>query len=144
MLNRGFIFFIAFSFSFFLSVKATHNRAGEITYKRVEPFTKVVGGVTVQVFTYSITVIKYTDDGTGIADRCVDTVYFGDGQRGIAPRINGSFGCNCGNLNGQPIGCGVVIISEPSYRVKVNIYTIVHTYPGAGDYLIRTFDPNRK
>ena len=130
-------------------VSATHNRAGEITYKRIPPYSKVESGVTVQVFTYSITVIKYTNDGTSIADRCVDTVYFGDGERGIAPRVNGTAAspcatcCNCPNFNGQPVPCGTVITSSSSYVVKLNIYTIIHTYPGAGDYLIRTLDPNR-
>ena len=73
--------------SFFLllnSARATHNRAGEILYKRIAPFTNTVNGVTVHVYTYSITVIKYTDSGVNVADRCIDTVYFGDGTKGIA------------------------------------------------------------
>jgi gliding motility-associated-like protein len=149
MLSRSWKFFIVFSFVLFSFAKATHNRAGEITYKRIEPFTKVIGGVTVQVYTYSITIIKYTDDGPGIADRCVDTIYFGDGDRGIAPRIKeGMTGCGCGSFNGQAVGCGTLIINESSgsgngYKVKMNVYTIIHTYPGAGSYLIRTLDPNR-
>jgi len=152
MLKRVYILFVIFSFVFFFSSKATHNRAGEITYKRIAPFTKVAGGVTVQVYTYSITVTKYTDDGPGIADRCVDTIYFGDGDRGIAPRING-ITCPsnnpCGFLNTFAITCGSVIITETTssssngYRVKLNIYTIIHTFPGPGSYTIRTFDPNR-
>src|SRR4051812_41880458 len=149
MLGRGFKLFIIFCSLCFSYAKATHNRAGEITYKRIEPFTKVIGGVTVQVYTYSITIIKYTDDGPGIADRCVDTIYFGDGDRGIAPRIKeGMTGCGCGSFNGQAVGCGTLIINESSgsgngYKVKMNVYTIIHTYPGAGSYLIRTLDPNR-
>lgn len=128
---------------FVFSAHATHNRAGEILYKRIAPFTNVVGSTTVNVYTYSITVIKYTDDGPGVADRCVDTVYFGDGTRGIAPRINGLTNCSCGTLNGNAIGCGVIILNTGSYKVKYNVYSIIHTYPGAGSYLIRTFDPNR-
>ncbi|PBQ31714.1 hypothetical protein CNR22_08005 [Sphingobacteriaceae bacterium] len=123
--------------------KATHNRAGEILYKRIAPFTQVKSGVTVNVYTYSITVIKYTDDGQGIADRCVDTVYFGDNTKGVAPRVNGATTCGCGSVNGSAIGCGSLIVNMPSYKVKYNEYTIIHTYPGAGSYLIRTFDPNR-
>lgn len=46
-------------------------------------------------------------------------------------------------LNGQAVRCGSIIISEGSYKVKQNIYTIIHTYPAAGSYLIRSFDPNR-
>jgi len=116
---------------------ATHNRAGEILYKRIAPYTDVVGGVTVPVFNYSITIITYTDDGAGIADRCEDTVYFGDGQRGIAFRTNGN--SNCGGC----AHCGVVIVSDANYKVKINTYTITHQYAGAGSYKIQMFDPNR-
>ena len=117
---------------------ATHNRAGEILYKRIAPFTQVVGNITVQVYTYSITLIKYTDHGNGVADRCVDTIYFGDGARGVAPRINGGTGL-CNDCN----QCGSLIISDPGYNVKINIYTIIHTYSGSGSYLIHSYDPNR-
>jgi len=127
----------------FVSARATHNRAGEITYKRIPPFTKVSGGITVQNYRYLITVTKYTDDGPGIADRCVDTVYFGDNTSGIAPRINGASGCGCGSVNNVAVGCGEMIIEDGKYRVKKNIYTIEHTYAGAGSFLIRSFDPNR-
>lgn len=124
---------------------ATHNRAGEILYTRIAPFTTVVaGGVTVPVYTYSIIIITYTDDGPAIADRCEDTVYFGDGQRGIAKRINNpatgpTLNCGCG----AGVGCGEIIINETNYRVKKNIYRIIHSYTGAGTYTIRFYDPNR-
>jgi len=146
MSGKAFKLFILFGFLCCSYVHATHNRAGEITYKRIAPFTTVTGGVTVQVYTYSITVIKYTDDGNGIADRCVDTVYFGDSERGIAPRINGimcPLNNQCGSVNNIAVTCGSVIINENGYRVKRNVYTIIHTYAGAGSYKIRTFDPNR-
>ena len=119
---------------FFLFVSAygfaTHNRAGEILYKRIAPYTQTLGNITVQVYTYSITVIKYTNNGTGIADRCVDTVYFGDGQRGVAARINGGFltDCDCSN-------CGDLIINTGTYKVKKNIYTVIHTYSGSGSLI---------
>lgn len=137
--NR-FLFFV-FSVAFFASVHATHNRAGEILYKRVAPFSSIVGGVSVPTYSYLITVIVYTDFGQSVADRCADTVYFGDGARGIAKRINGNFsGCNC--YNGQ-VPCGEVIINQANYNVKLNTYTITHVYAGAGNYLIRMYDPNR-
>src|SRR5438552_6320104 len=87
----------------FLRAGATHNRAGEIIYKRIEPFTKVQNGMTLQVYTYLITLTKYTDHGPLIADRCVDTIFFGDGDRGIAARINGvaNPSCNCGTFQNQ-------------------------------------------
>ena len=119
---------------------ATHNRAGEILYVRIAPFSTVVGGVTVPVFTYSITIYTYTDHGPNVADRCSDTIIFGDGTSGIAPRINSDFtvptcqGCT---------KCGQILISDPSFTVKLNTYTITHTYPGAGSYTIQMIDPNR-
>src|ERR1700750_1063705 len=82
------------------ALKATHNRSGEILYKRIAPFSTTSNGVTVPVYTYSITLITYTDDGPGIADRCEDTIYFGDGQKAVPSRMNfpGSAGSisNCG------------------------------------------------
>ncbi len=125
-----------------LQANATHNRAGEITYKRISPFTKTLGtGQVVPVFTYSITITKYTNHGDGIADRPLDTVYFGDNDFQVVRRINGPTGC--GTFEGQPIGCGDIIIQDNGYVVKLNIYTVIHTYNGTGNYLIRTLDPNR-
>lgn len=123
-----------------LTSKATHNRSGEILYKRIAPFTNVVGSTTVQVYTYSITVIKYMDHGASVADRCLDTVYFGDGQNGLAQRINGivSSTCNCGS-----IPCGEIIVNNSGFIVKKNVYSIIHTYTGPGSYLIQSIDPNR-
>jgi gliding motility-associated-like protein len=123
---------------FLFCVKATHNRAGEILYKRVAPFSSMVGGNAVPTYSYLITVIVYTDHGQNVADRCADTVYFGDGTRGIAKRINGTVSGCCGQ-----IPCGDVIINQANYAVKLNTYTITHVYSGAGNYLIRMFDPNR-
>jgi gliding motility-associated-like protein len=138
---------LLFGLLFFISALgfATHNRAGEILYTRIAPFYTIVAGVTVPAYTYSIVIVTYTDDGPGIADRCEDTVYFGDGQRAIAHRLNfpNSSGalsnCGCGSED----GCGNIIISETDYRVKKNVYSTIHTYAGAGNYTIRFFDPNR-
>lgn len=91
---------------------ATHNRAGEITYKRIAPFTTVSGGITVPYYKYLITVTKYTDHGSSIADRCVDTIYFGDGSSDIAARVNGGSGLSCGCPN-----CGTIILSNAGYTV---------------------------
>ena len=49
-----FIFVSAFCYS-------SHNRAGEISYKRVQPFTSLVGGVSVPTYSYLITVTVYSD-----------------------------------------------------------------------------------
>lgn len=136
--------------SFFL--KASHNRSGEITYKRVPPYTKVIPSGTVQAYWYSIRVIIYTDDNTQllgssvpneIFDRCSDSLYFGDGSFAVAERFNGGSPvcagckpCSCPN-------CGELIIKENGYRVKKNIFEFLHEYPSAGSFLIRTSDPNR-
>lgn len=125
------------SLVFALSANATHNRSGEILYKRVAPF----GTNNTPIYTYSITVIKYMDHGATVADRCVDTVYFGDGQKGVAPRINGGTGLNCG-CSGT-IQCGQLIVQQNGYTVKKSIYSILHTYAGAGVYTITSSDPNR-
>jgi gliding motility-associated-like protein len=131
---------LCFLFLSVLTGFATHNRAGEILYKRIAPFTAVAGGITVQVYNYAFTIIKYTNDGPNIADRCEDTLYFGDGSRGVAKRVNGPVGgCQC-----QQTPCGEIIINETSgYRVKKNIYTINHTYAGPGTYRVYSLDPNR-
>ncbi len=118
---------------------ATHNRAGEILYKRIAPFTAVISGVTVQVYNYHFTIITYTDHGNGVADRCEDTLDFGDGTKGVAPRVNGGSSCGCGS----GIYCGVLISTDPSYMVNKSTYTITHTYAGPGNYTVRSFDPNR-
>jgi hypothetical protein len=109
--------------------KATHNRSGEIRYQRIAPFSN---------YTYSITIVKYFDVGSSIADRCVDSVYFGDGGSGIANRINGTGGSCCSTSS-----CGVLIVNESSYKVKMSVYSIVHTYSGPGTYVIYSSDPNR-
>ncbi|WP_317899651.1 T9SS type A sorting domain-containing protein [Aurantibacillus circumpalustris] len=132
--------FLVCSFTF---LKASHNRAGEILYKRIAPFTKVVGSVTVEVYTYSITVIRYTGDGPAVADRCGDTIYFGDGAWIRAPRINGAGTCGCGSINNAPVGCGEIIVNAQGYIVKKNVYTAIHTYPGSGTYVIWSSDPTR-
>ena len=63
-----------------LSLMATHNRAGEITYKQIGDLT------------YEITVITYTSTGPGpVADRPELLVQFGDGSSADVPRIEEIF-----------------------------------------------------
>src|SRR5688500_7177183 len=84
-----------------LTAHATHNRAGEISYR-------CMGG-----YSYEITVTTYTKIGTNIvADRCELTVYFGDGDSAILPRINGP-SADC-----SPARDGVSISSD----MQLNIY----------------------
>ena len=115
--------FILFCLGFYLTSKATHNRAGEITYKWLFGYT------------YQIKVTTYTNiGGTNLADRCEDTVYFGDGTRAVVLRSNGPFGsCGAPAREGQPINSDI----------KLNDYVTNHTYGGPGAYTITMTDPNR-
>jgi hypothetical protein len=117
---RYFLFIALFGTAF--SLKATHNRAGEITYKWISGFT------------YSITLTTYTDDGPSIADRCQMTIYFGDGNTCVANRENGTASSGCpGAYNG--------VILFPGF--KKNVYSCIHTYSIPGAYKIYIFDRNR-
>jgi gliding motility-associated-like protein len=145
MRSGRYLLSLVFLMALMQGLRATHNRAGEISYTRIAPTTATVGGLVVDVYRYRITIIKYTDYGIGIADRCVDTLYFGDGDRGVAPRVNGPFNNCCAPFAGAQIPCGDLIVNDPTknYRVNKSIYVIEHTYPGPGNYLIRSYDPNR-
>jgi len=113
-------------FFFFLAAKnifPSHNRAGEITYKLLFGYT------------YEIIVTTYTNTNNTNADRCYDTVYFGDGTSEALPRINGVLANLCGNA----IGDGVMI----AQFIKLNIYKTTHTFPGPSCYTITMGDPNR-
>lgn len=116
---------IAFFFSFGAHIFATHNRAGEITYE-------CLGG-----YTYKIRVTTYTNTNNTNADRCELIVFFGDGTSDAnVPRINGPSGtglCPQGKHDGQMI----------SSDTKLNIYEVIHTYPGPGNYSITMDDQNR-
>ena len=91
---------------------ATHNRAGEITYEQI-------GELTIR-----ITITTYTKTSSIPADRDTLTVFWGDGTRSDAGRINGE---------GDPL---------PN-DIKRNFYVAEHTYPGRATYHITTTDPNR-
>lgn len=111
---------------------ATHNRAGEITYRNIDPNN---------CNTFEITVTTYTK--TGAVDRCELTIFFGDGDSCVAQRVNGlppsaggcPFSANPQNCN----ACGEYLPNE----VKKNIYRCVHTYSGPGEYIISMYDENR-
>ena len=108
------------------TLKATHNRAGEITYKWLFGYT------------YEIKVTTYTNvGGNNLADRCEDTVYFGDGTRAIVLRSNSIGPCN----GGCSPGCEGIIL--PGGTIKINEYVTTHSYNGPGNYLISMEDPNR-
>jgi hypothetical protein len=69
----------------------------------------------------------------------VDTIYFGDGSKAIAARVNGiNSGC-CPNS----ITCGQLIVNTSNYKVNKSVYTAVHQYSASGTYYIYSRDPNR-
>lgn len=121
--NRYYIITL-FCLAFTINANATHNRAGEITYKWLYGYT------------YQIKVTTYTNIGSsGLADRCQDTVYFGDGSPpAVVNRSNGvSVICAGTAADGVPI----------SPNIKLNEYITTHTFPGPGNYKISMEDPNR-
>ncbi|MGB0403431.1 MAG: gliding motility-associated C-terminal domain-containing protein [Salibacteraceae bacterium] len=106
----------------FITASATHNKAGEITYKRKSGYT------------YEIIVTTYTDPNSSQADRCELPVFFGDGQFDTLPRVNGTR-----DPGGDCLYPGEVLNS----RLKKNVYIGSHTYAGNGSYTISMEDPNR-
>ena len=123
MFKVRYLLFTILCLGFFFASKATHNRAGEITYKWKFGYT------------YEIKVTTYTNiNGSNLADRCEDTVYFGDGTRAVVLRSNGMPTSNCtGGFDGLPL----------NLNIKLNEYVTTHTYPGPGNYKISMEDPNR-
>jgi gliding motility-associated-like protein len=110
-------------FCFAQSLWATHNRAGEITYRFISGFT------------YEVTITTYTR-GSVQADRCVLTLFWGDGTSSKLYRVNGPL-ANC--ESNRSAGTGVNIGGD----VQRNIYVGRHTYATAGLYDISFEDPNR-
>lgn len=102
-------------------VHATHNRAGEITYK-------YLGGLE-----YEITITTYTKASSIQADRCFLELSLGDGTTKQVYRSNGNFdpvrNCNLGVALGND--------------VRFNQYTTTHRYESAGIYDLTMEDPNR-
>ncbi|MBL7936358.1 MAG: hypothetical protein JNM51_11195, partial [Bacteroidia bacterium] len=123
MLKYKYYILLVICLGFFTNANATHNRAGEITYKWLYGYT------------YQIKVTTYTNIyGSNLADRCEDTVYFGDGTRAVVFRSNGG-----SSLCSPPAKDGVAI----NAKIKLNEYVTTHTYAGPGNYKISMEDPNR-
>lgn len=81
-----------------VDANATHNRAGEITYKHISGLR------------YEATITTYTKESSFAADRPELEILWGDGDADILPRING---------NGQSIGNDVkknIYRGEHTYR----------------------------
>jgi len=104
-----------FSLLGFLSVMATHNRAGEITYRHT------------QGNTYEITITTYTKTSV-LADREWLKIAWGD---------NLNPGAQLDSIRRDDISF------DPFQDFQINTYTDFHTYPGPGIYVISVEDPNR-
>lgn len=114
------IYSLLFTFLFFESF-ATHNRAGEITYRWI-------GGLT-----YEATITTYTKESAP-ADRCELTIDWGDNTSSTLYRENGSGGsCPPPAKMGQTLGGDV----------RLNIYRGQHTYQSPGFYVMAMQDLNR-
>ncbi len=98
---------------------ATHNKAGEITYSHISGNT-----YKVSIFTYTNT--KQTPQSQP-PDRDKLEIFWGDGESDTIPRVNG------------PNGFGDTIAPF----TKKNIYEGIHTYQGAGTYVLYFIDQNR-
>jgi gliding motility-associated-like protein len=124
---KKYFLFIVFLIAGISATYATHNRAGEITYRYI--------GTVDLPYRYEITVTTYTKwVGTGGTDKCELTVLFGDGDSAVAPRVNG-ISVNCS----APLKDGELITPD----TRKNIYITTHNYKGPGNYLITMEDPNR-
>jgi gliding motility-associated-like protein len=103
---------------------ATHQRAGEITYRYISGLT------------YEITIISYSY-APSPADRNELPIDWGDGTSSILVRINGESGVNPAGIYCDHLG----EIVGPD--IKKNLYTGQHTFPGPATYTISLEDPNR-
>lgn len=97
------------------NVWATHNRAGEITYKQISNYTFEF---TITTFTNT----KPTSNGQQPADRDSLPILWGDETYSVLPRVQK--------------------IDLPDYYRK-NIYVGRHTYLGPGTFELIVEDPNR-
>jgi len=105
---------------FFISyLSATHNRAGEIIVKQVDPLT------------VEASIVTYTKASSIPADRDTLIIRWGDGTSSFCNRVNGP------GKNGELL----------EFDTKLNIYktsfVVTHTYSLAGTYAVHMIDPNR-
>lgn len=113
---RRILFILSISLLITVNSFATHQRAGEITYKWI-------GGLT-----YEITIVTYTYTPS-LADRPDLDVNWGDGSTGNIERIEK---IDIGNN-----------ISRNTYKYNGNGTGGRHTFPAPGTYTISLEDPNR-
>ncbi len=103
---------------------ATHQRAGEITYRYLNNLT------------YEVTITTYTY-APSQADRCSLILNWGDGESTELGRSNGIPGFTPAGIECDHVGEMV------GKDIRKNVYVGVHTYPSASTYRIWLEDPNR-
>lgn len=103
---------------------ATHQRAGEITYRYISGLT------------YEVTIITYSYEPS-TADRPELDLSWGDGQINTLPRANGPAGFNRAGIYCDHLGEIVDV------DIKRNLYIGEHTFPAASSYIVSLEDPNR-
>ena len=96
-----------------LTTFATHNRAGEITFRHVKE----------NIYEFTIrTCTRYTE-----VDRAALEVSFGDNTGVFSVSRSRS----------------IIIDNRRGREIKKNEYVIRHNYSGAGTYTVQVLDPNR-
>lgn len=94
---------------------ATHYRAGEILYRNISGLS------------YEITVITYTDQhSTGDVSTGSIDIVFGDYTSQNVLRTS-----------------RIELVKDLNYGVQKNIYKVIHTYRGGGNYRVCVIDKNR-
>ena len=138
-MKRQFLLLIIFV-SFAHNIFATHNRAGEITYRRLSSAPGV--------YLYEATIVTYTNTDNTTADRDFLTIDWGDGESSVLLRTNGP------DITGQPPGTtpsnGIPDGEMIDIYTKKNVYggplggiSAQHNYPGPGNYWLSMYDQNR-
>ncbi|MFT4722786.1 MAG: hypothetical protein ACI897_000865, partial [Flavobacteriales bacterium] len=108
-----------------LAAFATHNRAGEISYRKValnDPTD----------FRYEITIVTCTK-ASSEADRPYLNIKYGDEALNAPQDSIQRMGTD------PPLGT----IIQDGNDARLNYYSAIHTYPGSGSYIISMEDPNR-
>ncbi len=121
----------------FMNAKATHNRAGEITYNHISCNTF---GITVTTYTN-------TNPATTQVNRCELTALIWKAgiliDSIVLPRVNGiSSICTYPDHDGQDVNILSGTVSLYPFTSK-NTYYYFYTFPESGTYQITMDDPNR-
>jgi hypothetical protein len=95
---------------------ATHIRAGEISYNQLN------------LYTFEITAITFTDPTNVSSDRQEIEIFFGDGKSRMVTRSNGN---------------GENILLLQNFLVKKNSYKTIYTYANQATYMVSFKDVNR-